>query len=78
MDITLHPDKIDIHLNDNDGFDLCATDSRSGITVKLILAPELKKELMPLQEEEKKKIADEAFEKGVIEGRSCQYSALIV
>ncbi len=83
MDITLHPDDIGIHLNEPRrlcgfhchewiGCHLHATELKTGITVNLVLTPELQKKLAPLQEEEKKKIADEAFERGVEEGRSCQ------
>ncbi len=73
MDITLHPDDIGIRLNDEwIGYYLHATELKTGITVNIALTPELQKKLAPLQEEEKKQIADEAFEKGVEEGRSCQ------
>ncbi len=73
MEITLHPDKMGIHLNDEwIGRYLYATESKSGTNVNLALTPELEKGLMPLQEEEKKKIADEAYERGVEEGRTCQ------
>jgi len=71
MKITLHPDRIGIRYEDVGHF-LYATESKSGTTVNIVLTPELEKELAPLQEEEKKKIADEAFERGVEEGRSCQ------
>lgn len=73
MDITLHPDKIGTRYDDEGlGHFLYATESQSGTTVNIVLTPELEKELAPLQEGEKKKIADEAFERGVDEGRSCQ------
>lgn len=72
MDITLHPDKVGTALNDEGLGYLYATESKSGTTINIVLTPELEKDLMPLQEAERKKIADEAFKRGAEAGRSCQ------
>lgn len=73
MDITLHPDDISLRYNSEGNVQaLCATESKSGTTVNITLTPELQKKLVPLQKAEKKIIADEAFERGVEEGSSCQ------
>ena len=63
MDITLHPNNVSTR-EEGLGHFLHATESKSRTTISLVLTPELTKKLAPLWEEEKKKIADEAFEKG--------------